>query len=193
VFPDVPRQGRVIDLAWPRRHGTADVGAERIGLEQPFRNAYAGKHGAQVRLGGEVTGVDDWWLRRVGSGKTDVTPTVRFEEQDSDAQPVGRWGCQALAQERYRKPNEFKIGGGQSWVAADEGDGLVDAGREHPATGEQEPGQLGRGLGRDQRDWLWAVNGDGAGQVVLQVGTDAYQIMARLDARGAQLVGIADA
>ena len=37
------------------------------------------------------------------------------------------------------------------------------------------------------------MNDDTAGQVVLQVRTDAHQLMARLDARGAQLVGITDA
>ena len=114
-------------------------------------------------------------------GKTDVTPTFWCEEQDRHGHPVGRWGCQALVQERYREPDEFKIGGGQRWVAADEGDGLVDAGGEHPLTREQEPGQLDPGLGREQRDRLRAVNGDTGGQVVLQVRADTHQLMARLD------------
>jgi hypothetical protein len=50
-----------------------------------------------------------------------------------------------------------------------------------------------RGLGRNQRDRLRAVNDDTGAQVVLQVRADTHQLMARLDARGAQLVGIADA
>ena len=54
------------------------------------------------------------------------------------------WRGQALAQQRYGKPDKLKIGGGQSWVAADEGDRLVHAGGEHPATQEQEAGELGR-------------------------------------------------
>jgi len=106
---------------------------------------------------------------------------------------VGRWGCQALAQERHWKPNELKIRGGQSWATAGEGDGLVDAGTEHPLAREQEPGHLDPGLGHDQRDRLRAVNDDTGGQMVLQVRTDTDQLMARLDSHGAQLVGIADA
>ena len=78
------------------------------------------------------------------------TVAVWLQELHPQRHPVGRWGCQALAQQRYRKPDELKIGGGQSWVAADEGDRLVDAGGEHPATREQEPGQLGRGVGRER-------------------------------------------
>jgi hypothetical protein len=37
------------------------------------------------------------------------------------------------------------------------------------------------------------VNGDATGQVVLQVRTDALQLMARLHAHGTQLLGISDA
>ena len=103
------------------------------------------------------------------------------------------WRGQPLAQQRYRKPDQLEIGGGQCWVAADEGDRLVDAGGEHAATREQEPGQLGRGVGGEEGDRLRAVHDDAAGQVVLQVRADAHQLMARLHAGGAQLVGIADA
>jgi hypothetical protein len=48
--------------------------------------------------------------------------------------------------------------------------------------GEQEPGQLGRGLGREQFDRLGAVHDDGPGQVVLQVRADTHQLVTRLDA-----------
>ena len=106
---------------------------------------------------------------------------------------MARWRGQAGAQQRYRKPDQLKIRGGQSRVAADERDRLVHAGGEHPATREQEPDQLGHGVGRDQCDRLRAVNDDAGGQVILQVRTDADQVVARLHAHGAQLVGIADA
>ena len=91
VFADVPRQAGVIDRAGPRRHRAADVAAQRIGGAQPFRNAKAGDQRVQVGGDGEVTGVDDGRLRRVGGRKADGTPALRFKEHDGQAQSVGRW------------------------------------------------------------------------------------------------------
>jgi hypothetical protein len=98
---------------------------------------------------------------------------------------VAGWRGKVWAQDRYRKPDELKIGGGQGWVAADERDRLGHVGGEHPPAGERESGQLDPGLGREQRDRLWAMHDDTAGQVVLQVRADTHQLMAGLDARGA--------
>ena len=187
------RHRRVIDLARVGRHGRADVWAQRGGVAQPLGDAHAGNKTAQVGLGSEVARVDGRRFRRVGTGKTDVTPAVRLQELHPQGHTVSRWRCQAPAQQRHRKPDKLKIGGGQSRVAADEGDRLVHAGSQHPATREQEPDQLGRGVGREECDRLRAVNDDPAGQVVLQVRADTHQVVARLHASGTQLVGIADA
>ena len=113
--------------------------------------------------------------------RRDGTPSGRVPER----QTVSRWGCQTITKHRYREPDELKSGGGKSWVAADVGDRLVDAGGEHPATPDQEPDQLGPGLGREECDRLRAVHDDGAGQVVLQVRTDTDQLVAPLHPGGA--------
>jgi hypothetical protein len=122
VFPDERRQLRIIDLARPGRHGRADVRAQRGRVAQPLGDAQTGDKIVQVRLGGEVAGVDNRRFRRVGTGKTDVTLAVWLQELHPQGQPVCRWRGQALAQQRYGKPDKLKIGGGKGWVAADEGD-----------------------------------------------------------------------
>jgi len=106
---------------------------------------------------------------------------------------MGRWGRQSLAQYRHGKPDKLNIGGGQSWVGAYEGDRLVHAGGEHPATQEYESGELGPRVGREKCERLRAVHGECAGQVILQIRTNPDQLVARLDTGSAKLLGIADA
>jgi hypothetical protein len=118
---------------------------------------------------------------------------ARLQEHHSQGQPVVGWRDQALAQHWHGKPDKLKIGGGQSWVAADEGDRLVHAGGEQSATQEEESGELGWRVCREQGDRPRAVHGDRAGRMVLQVRTNTYQVVTRLHAHGAQLLGLADA
>ena len=87
VFSNERRQRRIIDLAGPRSHGGADVRAQGCGFAQVLGDAQASKKATQVRLGREVARVDERRLRRIRTGKANVTAAVRLQEPTPTVSP----------------------------------------------------------------------------------------------------------